>query len=156
MSSKGTAAIGLASLGVFVVSTLLFVELVSFARAYKNVNRFFFTRITYTAGSSTVAVADTQDPYQIFGLPFSASLVTVASIKPYTVVLTLDQASKYSFIGATIDAQTEDGGFVTVDKSLANNLIMTAYTLTPGSSPTLNTGANTIDLRITWNMAASR
>jgi len=156
MSSKGTAAIGLATIGVFVVSILLFVELFSFARAYKNVNRFFFTRITYTAGSSSATVADTQDPYEVFGLPFTASLVTVAIIKPYNVVLTLDQSSKYSFIGATIDAQTEDGGFVTVDKSLANNLIMTAYTLTPGSTPILNTGANTINLRITWNKAASR
>jgi hypothetical protein len=141
---------------VLVVTILIFVELVSLAHVYKNVNRFFFTKITYTVGSATAQVSKTQDSYQVFGIPFSASLVTVSASAPYSVILTLDKASPYTFVGATIDAQTENGGFVSVDKSLANNLIMIPYELNANSFPTLQSGTITIDLRITWDKKASR
>jgi len=151
MSATTTAA----GLAVFIGTVLVFVELVSLAHAYKNVNRFFFTKISYTVGSETATVSSTQDPYQIFGIPFTASLVTVSADEPNAVIITLDQASSYSFASATIDAQTESGGFVAVDKSVANNLILIPYTLSVGAVA-LKTGNQVIDLRITWDKKASK
>jgi hypothetical protein len=81
--------------------------------------------------------------------------VTVSADEPNAVIITLDQSSSYSFASATIDAQTESGGFVAVDKSVANNLILIPYTLSVGAVA-LKTGNQVIDLRITWDKKASK
>ena len=155
MNSTTVEKLGVGA-AIAVVLVLIFAEIVSFAHAYKNVNRFFFSRITYTVGSSIATISKTQDPYECFGQHFHSSLVTVSTEAPYSIILSLPNKSEYSFDGATIDAQTEDGGFVSVDKSLANELILTPYTLNVGYTPTLNAGTNTIDVRIVWEKKASK
>ena len=161
VSINNVAAITFGVTSLFVAMMIL-VEMVSFAHVYKNVRRFFFARIRYADGDSECEVLSSQDPYKIFNnVPFNNSFVRINPLAPYDASLLLDAESNFSFDGADVEVQIEEGGFVMVDKTSyrdsAPGKLVTffPYTLDQDLKPNL-VGTKTLDIRIIFNTRATK